>query len=119
MISTTNETQQTQTEVQAMKNLTIKYSRKDFFGNRIYTEDTKENFTKADLTKAFLFLSKNNDAAVQVDSMVIYWDKISEFENKTVSVRMYDGRSYTEGKMPFDDLKKNFYGKFKKVVKAA
>ena len=102
-----------------MKNLTIKYSRKDFFGNRIYTEDTKENFTKADLTKAFLFLSKNNDAAVQVDSMVIYWDTFSEFENKTVSVRMYDTKSYTEGKMPFDDLKKNFYGKFKKVVKAA
>ena len=51
--------------------------------------------------------------------MVIYWDKISEFENKTVSVRMYDGRSYTGGKLQFDDLKKNFYGKFKKVVKAA
>ncbi len=96
-----------------MKNLTIKYSRRDFFGNRIYTEDTKENFTKADLTKAFLFLSKNNDAAVQVDSMVIYWDTFSEFENKTVSVRMYDTKSYTEGKTPFDVIKKNFYAKYK------
>lgn len=55
-----------------MQKLTIKYNRKDFFGNRIYTEDTKENFTKTDMMKAFLFLSKNNDAAVQIDSMVIY-----------------------------------------------
>ena len=51
--------------------------------------------------------------------MVIYWDRFSEFENKTASVRMYDGRNYTEGKMQFDDLKKNFYGKFKKAEKAA
>ena len=61
-----------------MNKLTIKYNRKDFFGSSIYTEDTKQNFTKADLVKAFLFLSKNNDAAVQVDSMVIYWDCISD-----------------------------------------
>ena len=67
IFSTTNETatHQTQTEVQTMQKLTIKYNHKDFFGTQIYTEDTKENFTKADLTKAFLFLSKNNDAAVQ------------------------------------------------------
>lgn len=102
-----------------MKTLTLKYNRKDFFGTHLYTEDTKHNFTKADLTKAFLFFSKNEDTAIQIDSMVIYWDKFSEFENKTVSVRMYDGRSYTEGKMQFDDLKKNFYGKFKKEEKAA
>ena len=102
-----------------MTTLTIKYNRKDFFGTRLYTEDTKHNFTKSDLTKAFLFFSKNNDAAIQIDSMVIYWDRFSEFENKTASVRMYDGRNYTEGKMQFDDLKKNFYGKFKKAEKAA
>lgn len=74
-----------------MQKLTIKYNRKDFFGNRIYTEDTKENFTKTDMTKAFLFLSKNNDAAVQIDDMVIYWDSIADHEQKKVSVRMYSG----------------------------
>ena len=102
-----------------MNKLTIKYNRKDFFGNRIYTEDTKENFTKADLVKAFLFLSKNNDAAVQIDSMVIYWDCISDFENKMVSFRIYDGKNYTIGKTPFDVIKKNFYAKFRNVDQAA
>lgn len=102
-----------------MQKLTIKYNRKDFFGNRIYTEDTKENFTKTDMTKAFLFLSKNNDAAVQIDSMVIYWDSISDFEKKMVSVRIYDGKNYTTGKTPFDVIKKNFYAKFRNVDQAA
>lgn len=68
-----------------MKTLIIKYNRKDFFGNSIYTEDTKSNFTKNDLVKAFLFLSKNNDTAVQIDNMVIYRDCMYEFEIKTVS----------------------------------
>ena len=102
-----------------MNKLTIKYNRKDFFGNRIYTEDTKENFTKADLVKAFLFLSKNNDAAVQIDSMVIYWDCMSDFEKKEVSVRIYDGNNFTTGKTPFDVIKKNFYKKFRNVDQAA
>lgn len=102
-----------------MKNLTIKYNRKDFFGTRIYTEDTKENFTKTDLTKAFLFLSKNNDAAIQIDNMVIYWDCMSEFEKKTVSVRIYDCRNCTKGKFSFDEIKKNFYKKYKNSDQAA
>lgn len=102
-----------------MNKLTIKYNRKDFFGSSIYTEDTKQNFTKADLVKAFLFLSKNNDAAVQVDSMVIYWDCISDFEKKMVSIRIYDGKNYTAGKTPFDVIKKNFYAKFRNVDQAA
>ena len=102
-----------------MQKLTIKYNRKDFFGNRIYTEDAKENFTKNDLVKAFLFLSKNNDAAIQIDSMVIYWDCISDFENKMISLRLYTGNGYTTGKTPFDVIKKNFYAKFRNVEQAA
>lgn len=102
-----------------MQKLTIKYNHKDFFGTQIYTEDTKENFTKNDLVKAFLFLSKNNDAAVQIDHMVIYWDCISDFEKKMASVRIYDGRNYTEGKTPFDVIKKNFYKKFKNTEQVA
>lgn len=102
-----------------MKNLTIKYNRKDFFGNSIYTEDTKTNFTKLDLTKAFLFFSKNNDAAIQIDDMVIYWGSIADHEQKKVSVRMYNGMNYTEGKFFFEEIKRNFYKKFKNSDKAA
>lgn len=102
-----------------MTTLTIKYNRKDFFGNRIYTEDTKTNFTKSDLTKAFLFFSKNNDAAIQIDDMVIYWDSITDHDQKMVSVRIYNSGSYTEGKFSFEEIKKNFYKKFKNSDKAA
>lgn len=107
------------TGVQTMKNLTIKYDRKDFFGNRIYTEDTKTNFTKSDLTKAFLFLSKNNDAAIQIDDMVIYWDCMSGFEKKAVSVGIYDGGNCIKGKFTFNEIKKNFYKKFRNIEQAA
>jgi len=102
-----------------MKTLTIKYNRKDFFGSSIYTEDTKEGFTKNDLMKAFLSMSKNWDVAIQIDSMCIYWDKMSEFENRMVSVRAYDRHGYTEGKATFEDIKKRFYAKFKSVREAA
>ena len=102
-----------------MKNLIIKYNRKDFFGNRTYTEDTKSNFTKADLAKAFLFISKNHDAAIQIDDMVIFWESIADHDQKMVSVRIYNNRSYTEGKFPFEEVKKNFYKKFKNIKQAA
>ena len=102
-----------------MKTLIIKYNRKDFFGNSIYTEDTKSNFTKNDLVKAFLFLSKNHDAAIEIDSLVIYWDSMTDFENKTVSLRIYKDHGYTAGKTPFDVIKKNCYAKFRNAEKAA
>lgn len=51
--------------------------------------------------------------------MVIHWDTFSDFENKNVSVRICNGMNDTEGKMPFDEIKKNFYAKFKNDGKAA
>ena len=102
-----------------MQKLTIKYNRKDFFGNRIYTEDTKTDFTKNDLVKAFMFLSKNHDAAIQIDSMVIFWDSTTDLEQKKVSVRIYRGINYTEGKISFEEIKRSFYKKFQNSGKAA
>ena len=43
--------------------LILKYERKDFFNNRIYTEDKKNNYTKEDLKKVFAYFSKTNDAS--------------------------------------------------------
>lgn len=102
-----------------MKNLTIKYNRKDFFGTAIYTEDTKEDFTKNDLVKAFLFLSKNYDAAIEIDSLIIYWNSMTDFENKTVSVKLHNDHGYTGGKTLFDVIKKNCYAKFRNAGDAA
>lgn len=38
--------------------LTMKYERKDFFGQYQYTEDSKENYNRDDVKKAFLFISR-------------------------------------------------------------
>lgn len=46
--------------------LILKYERKDFFNNRVYTEDTKQNHGKEDLKRAFTFFSKTYDASVQI-----------------------------------------------------
>lgn len=102
-----------------MEILKIKYTRKDFFGSRLFTEDTKEYFTKNDLKKAFLFMSRDNDVTIQIDNIVIYWNSISDFDEKIITIRAYNGNNFSEGKMSFDNIKKSFYKKFKKLASAA
>ncbi len=89
--------------------LIIKYERKDFFNNWIYTEDKKQNHGKEDLKKAFLYFSRTYDTSVQIDDTIFYWDSLVEYENKIVSVRYYDGMSYTETKKSYDKAKKECY----------
>lgn len=89
--------------------LILKYERIDFFNHRIYTEDKKESYTKEDLKKVFAYFSKTYGASIQVDSTVIYWDCLTEYENKIVTVRTYDGRNYTEAKKSYDKVKKECY----------
>ena len=89
--------------------LILKYERKDFFGESIYVEDSKENYGKTDLKKVFLFLSKTYNAAVQIESDVIFWDSLKEYENRIVTVRKHDGTSYDESKESFEKAKKECY----------
>ena len=92
--------------------LIVKYDRIDFFGNRIYTEDKKNNYSKDDLKRAFQFFNKDYNITLQIDSVIIFWDSLSEFENKIVFVRKYDGicgMNYTEKKTSFDKCKKEIY----------
>lgn len=89
--------------------LILKYERLDFFNRLIYTEDKKENYTKEDLKKVFSFFNKTNDAAIQIDNIIIYWDSLTEYENKVVTVRNYDGRNHTEEKKSYDKAKKECY----------
>lgn len=89
--------------------LILKYSRKDFFGNRVYTEDKKQNYNRDDLKKAFLYFGKNHDISIQINAAVIYWDCMTEYENRVVTVRNYEGMNYTESKQGFDKLKKECY----------
>ncbi len=89
--------------------LILKYERKDFFNHRIYPEDKKDNYTREDLRKVFAYFSKTHDSSIQIDSMVIYWDSLTEYENRVVTVRNYDGRNYDETKKSFDNAKKECY----------
>ena len=86
--------------------LIIKYERIDFFNSRIYTEDKKQNHNKEDLKKAFLYFSRTYDTSVQLDDTVIYWDSLEEYENRIVTVRHFDGMSYTEVKNRYHKGKK-------------
>ena len=79
----------------------------------------RTGFTKAYLMKAFLCFPKNHDAAIQIDSMVIFWDSTADREQKKVSVRIYRDMNYTEGKISFEEIKRSFYKKFQSSGKAA
>lgn len=89
--------------------LTMKYERKDFFGNRQYTEDNKENYNREDIKKAFLHLSKDYFSSVQKENTIYFWDNTKDFENRIMTVRVFDGRNYTEVKKAFDRVKKDCY----------
>ena len=89
--------------------LIIKYERRDFFNDRVYTEDKKQNYNKEDLKKAFLYLSITYDTSIQIDDTIIYWDSLAEYENRIVTVRYYDGLNYTEMKKSYDKAKKEGY----------
>ena len=94
--------------------LILKYERKDFFNHMIYTEDTKRDYTKEDLKKVFSFFSKTHNASIEIDNVVVCWDCLSEFENKIVTVRDYDGMNYTESKKSYDKVKRECYAMINK-----
>lgn len=92
--------------------LTMKYERKDFFGCYQYTEDSKENYSKEDVKKAFLFISKERNATIQKENIIYFWDSFTDFDNRIMTVRTFDTlnlRSYTDSKMAFDKAKKECY----------
>lgn len=70
--------------------LTMKYERKDFFGQYQYTEDSKEHYSKEDVKKAFLFISRERNVTVQRDNVIYFWDSIADFENRIMTVRTFD-----------------------------
>ena len=48
-------------------------------------------------------------AAFLNDGAVIFWDCLSEYENRVVTVRYYDGMNYDESKKSYDKMKKECY----------
>lgn len=89
--------------------LILKYERLGFFNNRVYTEDTKECYTKEDLKKAFAYFSKTQDATIQIDDTIIFWDTMEEYENRIVTMRDFEGINYTEAKKSYEKAKRECY----------
>ena len=89
--------------------LILKYERIDFFNNRIYTEDVKQNHGKEDLKKVFTYFCKTYDATVQIDDIVIFWDCLTEYENRIPTLRCYNGKNYSDSKKSYEKTKKEVY----------
>ena len=77
--------------------------------NRQYTEDSKADYTKEDVKKAFLHLSKDRFSTVQKEDIVYFWEDMADFENQVMTVRVFDGRNYIEAKKAFGKVKKECY----------
>ena len=90
--------------------LTVKYERKDIFGQRIYTEDVKKDETLADVKKAFHALKSRYSVAIQINNTVLFWDSLQNFEYGTLTAREYDSsHSYNEFIWDYDGCKNNYY----------
>ena len=89
--------------------LILKYDRLNLFNNRVYTEDTKECYTKEDLKKVFAYFSKAQDATIQIDNTITFWDSMEEYENRIATVREFEGINYTETKKSYEKVKRECY----------
>lgn len=89
--------------------LIVKYEAKNFFGVNEYHEDQKKNETFADIKKAFQFLKKNYHNAIQIDNVVLAWNKYGNFEE--LLCRRFDDtyRGYTDEIITYDNCKKFYY----------
>ena len=96
--------------------ITVKYERKDIFGQHIYTEDVKNNETLADIKKAFHALKSSYSVAIQINNTVLFWDSMQNFEYGTLTAREYDdNHSYNEFIWDYDGCKKNYYAIYRGV----
>lgn len=93
--------------------LIVKYNAKNFFGDIEYREDKKEYPTFDDIKKAMKFLKKSHDNAITIDSTVLFWDSMMNFEHGVLTARDYDGMSYKEYLWNYDGCKANYYNIFK------
>lgn len=96
----------------------VKYEREDFFGNRTYTEDKVLYPSYKDLKKVFREFQKDHNFAFEMGNDVYFWENLSEFEQKLLTVRSYENKTcslnYTVKKEDVNKLKKEIYKKFQR-----
>lgn len=96
--------------------LTLKYERRNFFGKHVYTEDSVFDQTKEDVKRAFLFLSRNHDAAIEIQEKhtIYFWECVDDFDDRILTVRKFftDKIGYEEEKKLFESVKKEVYREY-------
>lgn len=107
--------------------ITIKYDRKDFFGNRVYTEDyiicgSTETALKA-LQKALKKVLDGTSSTMQVTdydgSDLVIWQEYSDIDSDILTVRQYETyNSYDDKKMSKQAVNK-MLKKIAQIEKAA
>lgn len=94
--------------------LKMKYERKNFFGRYTYAEDAIDNPEKEDIKKAFLFLSRNRESAIEEDHVIYFWENINAFDNRILTVRNFHTTycGYEDVQKSFDAVKKEVYKRY-------
>lgn len=95
----------------------VKYERKDFFGQRIYTEDKKESFKFDDLKHAFRLLSKDSFAAIEIfgngENAIYFWDCMDDFKNRMLTKRTFGKMFHDNYRISFNSAKTILYKKYR------
>lgn len=97
--------------------VTVKYFQKNFWGTEEFRVDSKKNATYNDIKRAFRFLTQSNKNTIEIKNMVFYWDTLTDFEYKTLTVREFSGNSfnYKEYSWDYDGCKKYYYDMYKNL----
>lgn len=96
--------------------LIVKYEQKNFFGDREYREDKKNNPTYDDIKKAFRFLKNDYKNAIVINNTVLYWSTLTDFEYGLLEAREYDSNNnYKEFSWSYEGCKNNYYNIYKNV----
>ena len=93
--------------------LTMKYEQKDFWGINEYKEDINEFPEFADLKKAFQYLRKHPEAALQIDNTCLYWETMQNHEHGTLTAREWTNSGWKEVLWDFEGCKMHYYKEFK------
>lgn len=96
--------------------ITVKYERKDFFGRRIYTEDTKKDIERSDLEKALRLLKSNSSVALDINGdWILYWDSTKDYDDGILTVKQKTDFDWEISRMAFSFVKKCIMDRFKIV----
>lgn len=98
--------------------ITIKYDRKDFFGQKIYTEDVRRGADFSDLKKSWSALSRDPYMSIWIDNIGYYWDSASDYEHRIITKKVvWSSNNNDTFRLSFEPEKKHIYETFRPLEK--